>query len=116
MLIYKNLDSFFHKKVMKMLETLVSRNYIVDNKVNVDRLFIEEPYSFIPPSLGIFFLIINLTLNVANTHTYDDVAKKINAYSILDESQAKAVISALTREIALIEGPPGTGKTVVAFT
>ncbi|CAB4477601.1 unnamed protein product [Rhizophagus irregularis] len=58
MLIYKNLDSFFHKKVMKMLETLVSRNYIVDNKVNVDRLFIEEPYSFIPPSLGIFFLII----------------------------------------------------------
>ncbi|PKY54892.1 P-loop containing nucleoside triphosphate hydrolase protein [Rhizophagus irregularis] len=57
----------------------------------------------------------NLTLNVANTHTYDDVAKKINAYSRLDESQAKAVISALTREIALIEGPPGTGKTVVGI-
>ncbi|CAI2178003.1 1908_t:CDS:2 [Funneliformis geosporum] len=29
------------------------------------------------------------------------------------ESTAKALISALTREIALIEGPPGTGKTVV---
>ncbi|PKC57922.1 hypothetical protein RhiirA1_541364 [Rhizophagus irregularis] len=56
-----------------------------------------------------------LTLNVANTHTYDDAAKKINENSRLDESQAKAVISALTREIALIEGPPGTGKTVVGI-
>ncbi|GBC00890.1 hypothetical protein RclHR1_00400004 [Rhizophagus clarus] len=55
----------------------------------------------------------SLTLNVANTHTYDDVAKKINDCSKLDKSQAQALISALTREIALIEGPPGTGKTVV---
>ncbi|RGB42061.1 AAA domain-containing protein [Rhizophagus diaphanus] len=58
MLIYKNLDSFFHKKVMKMLETLVSRNSIVDINVDVDKLFKTEQYSFIPPSLGIFFLII----------------------------------------------------------
>ncbi|CAB4388126.1 unnamed protein product [Rhizophagus irregularis] len=57
----------------------------------------------------------NLTLNVANTHTYDDVEKKINGYSRLDESQAKALIFALMREIALIEGPPGTGKTVVGI-
>jgi hypothetical protein len=34
----------------------------------------------------------NLTLNVANTHTYDDVAKKINAYSRLDESQGNKKI------------------------
>ena len=27
----------------------------------------------------------------------------------------KALISALTREVALIEGPPGTGKTVVGI-
>ncbi|CAI2168909.1 11576_t:CDS:10 [Funneliformis geosporum] len=55
----------------------------------------------------------NLKLNVANTSGYDEVAKKINDHSKLDETQAKALISALTREIALIEGPPGTGKTVV---
>ncbi|PKC70238.1 hypothetical protein RhiirA1_502071 [Rhizophagus irregularis] len=55
----------------------------------------------------------NLKLNVTNTNTYDEVAQKINEYSKLDESQAKALVSALTREIALIEGPPGTGKTVV---
>ncbi|CAB5358198.1 unnamed protein product, partial [Rhizophagus irregularis] len=40
---------------------------------------------------------------------------KIRAYSRLDESQAKALIFALMREIALIEGPPGTGKTVVGI-
>ncbi|CAG8485482.1 12101_t:CDS:10 [Funneliformis mosseae] len=55
----------------------------------------------------------NLKLNVANTRGYDEVAKRINEYSRLDETQAKALIGALTREIALIEGPPGTGKTVV---
>ncbi|GES84016.1 P-loop containing nucleoside triphosphate hydrolase protein [Rhizophagus clarus] len=55
----------------------------------------------------------NLKLNVANAHTYNEVAEKVNKYSKLDKSQAEALISALTREIALIEGPPGTGKTVV---
>lgn len=32
-------------------------------------------------------------------------------WSILDPSQASAVISALTQEHCLIQGPPGTGKT-----
>jgi hypothetical protein len=34
----------------------------------------------------------NLTLNVANTHTYDDVAKNINEYCRLDESQGNKKI------------------------
>lgn len=33
-----------------------------------------------------------LTLNVANTHAYDDIAKKINEYSRLDESQGNKKI------------------------
>ncbi|CAG8648533.1 16749_t:CDS:2, partial [Funneliformis mosseae] len=49
------------------------------------------------------------------TNNYDEVAKKINESCKLDETQANAFISALTREIALIEGPPGTGKTVVSI-
>ncbi|RIA98473.1 hypothetical protein C1645_870713 [Glomus cerebriforme] len=64
----------------------------------------------------------NLKLNVAST--YDEVAKNIIKYSNiskpkdvpqygLDKTQAEALIFALTREIALIEGPPGTGKTVI---
>jgi hypothetical protein len=33
--------------------------------------------------------------------------------SLLDPSQADAIISCLTREVALIQGPPGTGKVCV---
>ncbi|RGB37023.1 P-loop containing nucleoside triphosphate hydrolase protein [Rhizophagus diaphanus] len=65
-----------------------------------------------------------LKLEVADESTHDRVIKNIVKYSNigklpngtpygLDETQAKALISSLTREIALIEGPPGTGKTVV---
>ncbi|PKC62918.1 P-loop containing nucleoside triphosphate hydrolase protein, partial [Rhizophagus irregularis] len=55
----------------------------------------------------------SLKLNVADASTHDEVAINVANYSKLDETQAKALIFALTREIALIEGPPGTGKTVV---
>ncbi|GBB94409.1 hypothetical protein RclHR1_02350008 [Rhizophagus clarus] len=57
----------------------------------------------------------SLKLVVANRNSYDEVAKKVTAFSKLDDTQAKALITALTREIALIEGPPGTGKTVVGI-
>ncbi|CAB4430491.1 unnamed protein product [Rhizophagus irregularis] len=61
----------------------------------------------------------NLQLNVANESTHDEVIKNIVKYSNisklpngapygLDESQAKALVFSLTREIALVEGPPGT--------
>ncbi|GBC02767.1 hypothetical protein RclHR1_04800007 [Rhizophagus clarus] len=55
----------------------------------------------------------DMKLNVADSSTHDEVAKNITKYSRLDETQAKALIFALTREITLIQGPPGTGKTVV---
>jgi Rad3-related DNA helicase len=35
----------------------------------------------------------------------------LQKWSTLDESQAKAVIKALTTKFALIQGPPGTGKS-----
>ncbi|CAG8568516.1 1267_t:CDS:10 [Funneliformis mosseae] len=57
----------------------------------------------------------NVRLNVADTGSYDNAARNINKYGKLDQTQAKALISALTREVALIEGPPGTGKTVVGI-
>ncbi|CAG8591908.1 3194_t:CDS:10 [Funneliformis mosseae] len=55
----------------------------------------------------------NMKLNVADSSSHDEVAKNLSRHSKLDETQADALVSALTREIALIEGPPGTGKTVV---
>ncbi|CAI2174317.1 17381_t:CDS:10 [Funneliformis geosporum] len=44
---------------------------------------------------------------------YRQIANKINERCKLDLTQAEALISALTREISLIEGPPGTRKTVI---
>ncbi|RGB25652.1 hypothetical protein C1646_771434 [Rhizophagus diaphanus] len=57
----------------------------------------------------------SLKLNVADESTHDEVVKSVTNYSKLDETQAKALIIALTHEIALIEGPPSTGKTVVGI-
>ncbi|PKC62485.1 P-loop containing nucleoside triphosphate hydrolase protein [Rhizophagus irregularis] len=56
--VYVNLDSFLYDKVIKMLETLVNRNSVKDNRVSVETLLLRERYSFIPSSLGVFFLII----------------------------------------------------------
>ncbi|GES78947.1 P-loop containing nucleoside triphosphate hydrolase protein [Rhizophagus clarus] len=54
-----------------------------------------------------------LLLDVANTNEHENVAKELTNESFLDDTQAKALVSSLCKEIALIEGPPGTGKTVV---
>ncbi|CAB5387849.1 unnamed protein product [Rhizophagus irregularis] len=56
--VYENLDSFLYNNVMKMLETLVQRNSVCDSRVSEDVLLSRERYTFIPSSLGIFFLVI----------------------------------------------------------
>ncbi|CAB5368199.1 unnamed protein product [Rhizophagus irregularis] len=53
-----------------------------------------------------------LLLNVANANEHENVVKELVNGSSLDDTQAKALVSSLSKEIALIEGPPGTGKTV----
>ncbi|RIA86554.1 hypothetical protein C1645_829115 [Glomus cerebriforme] len=58
MVIYVNLDTFFYNNVMKCLEMLVRRNSVVDHQVSVEELLKQNRYSFIPYSLGVFFLII----------------------------------------------------------
>ncbi|KAF8656766.1 hypothetical protein AX16_002444 [Volvariella volvacea WC 439] len=54
--------------------------------------------------------IRNLNLNVLDPHSVQH-ARELLKHSRLDESQASAVVDALSREIALIQGPPGTGKS-----
>ncbi|PKC17959.1 P-loop containing nucleoside triphosphate hydrolase protein [Rhizophagus irregularis] len=56
-----------------------------------------------------------LLLNVANANEHENVVKELVNGSSLDDTQAKALVSSLSKEIALIEGPPGTGKTVVGI-
>ncbi|RHZ73578.1 hypothetical protein Glove_230g78 [Diversispora epigaea] len=55
----------------------------------------------------------NVYLNVSDSQSHNDVIKTLINGSTLDESQAKALVSSLCREVALIEGPPGTGKSYV---
>ncbi|GBC01063.1 hypothetical protein RclHR1_04050006 [Rhizophagus clarus] len=58
MVVYINLDSFLYGNVMKMLEILVQRHSVVDNRVSAEMLLTRERFSYIPSSLGVFFLII----------------------------------------------------------
>ncbi|KAF0474582.1 P-loop containing nucleoside triphosphate hydrolase protein [Gigaspora margarita] len=41
------------------------------------------------------------------------IIQNLKELSRLDDSQAHSLVYSLCREIALIEGPPGTGKTFV---
>ncbi|CAG8692783.1 14621_t:CDS:2 [Funneliformis mosseae] len=51
-------STFLANNVIKMLETLVQRNFFADNQVSAEELLRRERYAFIPSSLRIFFLII----------------------------------------------------------
>ncbi|RIA88937.1 hypothetical protein C1645_739024 [Glomus cerebriforme] len=129
------LEAYYH--ILKTLQTtnpfsLPFEKYLAPNlegKSNVD-IEVKNPMYTRAPEFKFDLSVlcknkhINLKLKVAEKNTHDEVAKNITKYSNigklpdgtsygLDETQAKALISALTREIALIEGPPGTGKTVV---
>ncbi|RIA80711.1 hypothetical protein C1645_866307 [Glomus cerebriforme] len=128
--ILKNLQTIdssslpFEQYLAPNLNDLIKNN---DDSVNVK---VENPVYTRAPGFQFDLSVLfkdkrrSIKLNVADSYTYDDIARYINNYSSigkssdgtpygLDETQAKALISALTREIALIEGPPGTGKTVV---
>ncbi|CAG8573375.1 3094_t:CDS:2 [Funneliformis caledonium] len=51
-------DDFMQGKVMPMLETLVLRNSLADNNTSQAELLRDDPNSFIPTSIGQFFLVL----------------------------------------------------------
>ncbi|KAI1789230.1 hypothetical protein LXA43DRAFT_1155066 [Ganoderma leucocontextum] len=53
-------------------------------------------------------------LDVANPLAVRRARDELVRLSILDHSQAEAVVDTLTREMSLIKGPPGTGKSFMA--
>ncbi|CAI2169643.1 16377_t:CDS:2 [Funneliformis geosporum] len=69
---------------------------------------IEE--RFMVESTGVYFEAYNHVLNTIKS-TKPSSLPFVKYFAPI--SDPKALIHALTREIALIEGPPGTGKTVV---
>ncbi|KAG0380217.1 hypothetical protein BGX24_009554 [Mortierella sp. AD032] len=52
-------------------------------------------------------------LDVADKQSVVRTTAMLRAYSTLDVTQASALVETLSREVALIKGPPGTGKTKI---
>ncbi|KAF9280320.1 hypothetical protein BGZ74_002628, partial [Mortierella antarctica] len=50
-------------------------------------------------------------LDVNSTTSVERVVRTLQTHSTLDDTQATALVDTLCREVALINGPPGTGKT-----
>ncbi|KAF9210554.1 hypothetical protein BGZ59_009291 [Podila verticillata] len=55
----------------------------------------------------------NLTLNVKDSYSQQRAVATLRAYSVTDDTQSQALVNSLCREVALISGPPGTGKTTI---
>ncbi|CAH1759698.1 5746_t:CDS:10, partial [Entrophospora sp. SA101] len=62
-LIYNNLDSFLLQKVIPMLDIIVQRNSIADNHTSQNKLLEDDAISFIPISIGQFFLTLVRFIN-----------------------------------------------------
>ncbi|KAF9942869.1 hypothetical protein BGZ67_009963 [Mortierella alpina] len=52
-------------------------------------------------------------LNVADPRSRQLAVAALRAYSTCDDTQSQALVDSLCREVALIRGPPGTGKTKI---
>ncbi|KAF9364076.1 hypothetical protein BGX34_002578 [Mortierella sp. NVP85] len=52
-----------------------------------------------------------LELDATNPASAEMVVKALQECESLDDTQSRALVDALCREVALISGPPGTGKT-----
>ncbi|KAG0099265.1 hypothetical protein BGZ93_008398 [Podila epicladia] len=56
------------------------------------------------------------TLDVNSAISIEHATSALQKYSNLDDSQAKALIETLCREVALIHSPPGTGRTLIGLS
>ncbi|KAG0028963.1 hypothetical protein BGZ82_008171 [Podila clonocystis] len=55
----------------------------------------------------------HLSLNVKESYSHQQAVANLRAYSVTDDTQSQALVNSLCREVALISGPPGTGKTTI---
>ncbi|KAF9952376.1 hypothetical protein BGZ72_006326 [Mortierella alpina] len=54
-------------------------------------------------------------LNVRDPLSRLEAVAALRAYSTCDDTQAQALVDSLCREVSLIRGPPGTGKTKIGI-
>ncbi|CAI2170001.1 16549_t:CDS:10 [Funneliformis geosporum] len=100
------------------------RQYLVSSLEGGDRnIQVETPLYTRAPRFHFDLSILlkdpydSLLLNVQDEISRENAIRKLATpnISVFDETQAKSLVDALSREIALIEGPPGTGKTYVGI-
>lgn len=53
----------------------------------------------------------NLSIKPNSISDNEDLIKRVEVVTDLDRGQCRALIAALSREFALIQGPPGTGES-----
>ncbi|CAG8550528.1 6058_t:CDS:10 [Dentiscutata erythropus] len=117
-------ESYFH--ILKTLQQTSSSPNLPFEKYLAPQVIENSSFAFVDPPTyarapGFEFDLSailedktkQLSLNVVDTSSHKTVIQNLKELSRLDESQAQSLVYSLCREIALIEGPPGTGKTFV---
>ncbi|KAF9975513.1 hypothetical protein BGZ73_000817 [Actinomortierella ambigua] len=56
---------------------------------------------------------VTCRLDVQDPVSRQQAVRALRTHSMLDDTQSLALVDALSREVALISGPPGTGKTKI---
>ncbi|CAO3565268.1 unnamed protein product [Mortierella alpina] len=122
--------SFFesYRPILQALQncvpaTLPFGKYLAPTKeemeaVDTARMCIDPPMYTRAPGF-VFDLSILLRarvpcqLDVQSSESVKLAVTMLQSYSGLDDTQAQALVATLCREVALIRGPPGTGKTKI---
>ncbi|KAF9968941.1 hypothetical protein BGZ73_009007, partial [Actinomortierella ambigua] len=84
-----------------------------DAVVNVDPPLYSQAPSFEFDLTVLLNAPVTCHLDVQDPASCEQAVAALRAHSMLDDTQSQALIDALSREVALISGPPGTGKTKI---
>ncbi|KAF9161285.1 hypothetical protein DFQ26_004686 [Actinomortierella ambigua] len=89
-----------------------------EQKTEVDVAVVDPPmYATAPDFRFDLTILLNrpaeFHLDVQDPTSREQAVAAIRAHSIIDDTQSQALVDALSREVALISGPPGTGKTKI---
>ncbi|XP_069077151.1 NFX1-type zinc finger-containing protein 1-like [Pleurodeles waltl] len=93
-----------------------SPEYLLPDRENTEMKEVESPASReVAPCLSTHSHCTKSRINMVSADPFNTQVWMPERFPLLDESQIKAIETALTREFVLIQGPPGTGKTFIGL-